>query len=70
MREKSVDEFELGDVLYATVSIELVSQASFDGQKNALCRTVQRVHNRMPLTLLLLVHDMTTHRITVIIISY
>ena len=29
--EKSVDEFEFGDVLYATTSGELVSQASSDG---------------------------------------
>ena len=38
--EKSVDEFEFGDVLYATMSGELVSQASSDGQKNipiAIC---------------------------------
>ena len=38
--EKSVDEFEFGDVLYATTSGELVSQASSDGQKNvpiAIC---------------------------------
>ena len=38
--EKSVDEFEFGDVLYATMSGELVSQASTDGQKNvpiAIC---------------------------------
>ena len=38
--EKSVDEFEFGDVLYATMSGELVSQVSSDGQKNvpiAIC---------------------------------
>ena len=38
--EKSADEFEFGDVLYATTSGELVSQASSDGQKNvpiAIC---------------------------------
>ena len=38
--EKSVNEFEFGDVLYATMSGELVSQASSDGQKNvpiAIC---------------------------------
>ena len=38
--EKTVDEFEFGDVLYATMSGELVSQASSDGQKNvpiAIC---------------------------------
>lgn len=38
--EKSIDEFEFGDVLYATMSGELVSQASSDGQKNvpiAIC---------------------------------
>ena len=29
--EKTVDEFEFGDVLYATTSRELVSQASSDG---------------------------------------
>ena len=38
--EKSVDEFEFGDVLYATMTGELVSQSSSDGQKNtpiAIC---------------------------------
>ena len=38
--EKTVDEFEFGDVLYATMSGELVSQGSSDGQKNvpiAIC---------------------------------
>ena len=38
--EKSADEFEFGDVLYATMSGELVSQSSSDGQKNvpiAIC---------------------------------
>ena len=38
--DKSVDEFEFGDVLYATMSGELVNQASSDGQKNipiAIC---------------------------------
>ena len=32
--EKSVDDYEFGDVLYATMSGELVSQASSDGHKN------------------------------------